>query len=275
MGKLSQAGKNIEIVLPEENRDNKRFFADGEIYAKISRAGKLRRSKTVVLHSGSPLPNEGLVELELILQILRDSGVSPDVFFSYFPYGLQDKVFEKGETNAAENLIEKLINYYKVEKIYAIDPHFQGRKWAKKYPITALSAVPYLMEEVRRDLGENTLFLSADKGGRRRTGFPGTQKERFNSYNIKMSLSPKINLKGKTIGIVDDLIKSGNTLINFCDIAKKSGAEKVAALITHGVIKEGIARVKRKYEKLYLTNTIHQESSNVDISELILKAISR
>ena len=81
---------------------------------RILKADQLRGKRVIVLHSGAPKPNEGLTELELILQILRDNQIKPEVFFTYFPYGMQDKVFERGETNVAENLVEKLINYNKV-----------------------------------------------------------------------------------------------------------------------------------------------------------------
>jgi len=120
--------KKIEVIFPDLSRDRKRYFPDGEIYMRIVKANKLKNKRVVVLHSGAPRPNEGLMELELILQILRDYKIKPEVFFTYFPYGMQDEVFEKGETNVAENLIEKLVNYYKVKKIYVIDPHFEGRK---------------------------------------------------------------------------------------------------------------------------------------------------
>ena len=91
----------FKIVFPSFNRDGKKYFPDAEVYMKISKANKLRDKKVIVLHSGTPRPNEGLMELELILQILRDNGVKPEIFFSYFPYGMQDKVFEKGEIGRA------------------------------------------------------------------------------------------------------------------------------------------------------------------------------
>ena len=126
--------KNLNFIFPDLSRDGKRYFPDGEVYMKILKAGKLKNERVIVLHSGAPKPNEGLIELEMILQILKDNQIRPEVFFTYFPYGIQDEIFEKGETNVAENLIKKLINYYKVKKIYLIDPHFGGRKWVEKYP---------------------------------------------------------------------------------------------------------------------------------------------
>ena len=168
----------------------------------------------------------------------------------------------------AENLIEKLINYYKVKKIYIIDPHFSGRKWVKRYPIISISAVPLLVKEAKKDFGKNILFFSPDIGGQRRTGLSGMKKERLTSFKVKM-LSRKLNLKGKIVTVVDDILETGGTLLKFYEIAEKSGARKIIALITHGVMPSGISKVKKKYSKLYLANTIKQKGANIDITNLV------
>jgi len=266
--------KAFKVIFPAKSKDEKRYFPDGEIYMRILKANRLRDKKVVVLHSGASKPNEGLTELELILQILRDNQIKPEVFFTYFPYGMQDKVFERGETNVAENLVEKLINYYKVKKIYIIDAHFGGRKWVKKYPIVNISAVPILIKKAEEDFGKDILFLSPDTGGQRRTGISGMEKERLDSFNVEM-FSKKLNLKGKTVGVIDDMIKTGGTLLKFQEVVKKARAKKIIALVTHGVIPTGISKIKNKYSKLYLTNTIKQKRANVDITDLILKTITK
>ncbi|PIV65003.1 MAG: hypothetical protein COS09_01865 [Candidatus Nealsonbacteria bacterium CG01_land_8_20_14_3_00_12] len=264
----------FEIVFLDLNRDRKRYFPNGEIYIRILKANKLRGKRVIVLHSGAPRPNEGLVELELILQILKNYKVKPEVFFTYFPYGMQDKIFGGGEINVAENLVEKLVNYYKVRKIYVIDPHFGGRKWVKKYPIVSISAVPLLIKKVKDDFAGNILFLSPDKGGQRRTKISGFKKERRNSFSVKI-FSPKINLKGKIVAVIDDMVKTGGTLLKFYEVAKKEGAKKIIALVTHGVIPSGVSKIKKKYSKLYLTNTISQKEADIDITNLIFKTTSK
>ena len=256
---------NFQTILPDMNKNGERLFPDGEIYMKIK--GKLKNERVLVLHSGAPRPNEGLIELELILQILRDNHAKTEVFFTYFPYGMQDKVFEKGETNVAENLIEKLVNYYRIKKIYIIDPHFGGRKWMKKYPIIKLSAIPFLLKKVKSEL-EEAIFLSPDEGGERRSGFSGAKKERLGNLITKMTIENK-NLKGKNIAVVDDILETGGTLIKFFDTLKKEGAKKIIAVITHGVLPSGVEKVKRKYSNLYITNSVDQKGANVDISDLI------
>jgi len=267
---LKEKTEDIEVYLPDLNMEGKRYFPDGEIYMKIVKAKNLQNRKVIVLHSGAPKPNEGLIELELILQILRDNNIKPEVFFTYFPYGMQDQVLEVGETNVAENLIEKLVHYYGVKKIYIIDAHFHGRRWTKKYPISYISAVPLLSKMAKKNFGEQILFLSPDIGGRRRTKIPGMKKERMNSYQVKMT-SPKIDLRGKTVGVIDDMIKTGGTLLKFYEIAKKSGAKRIIALVTHGVFPPGISKVRKIYSKLYLTNTINTKAADIDITDLIRK----
>jgi len=272
------AKKGLKVIFSEKNREGKRYFPDGEVYAKISKAEKLR-GRTIILHSGAPKPNDGLAELEMLLEILGKSKAKPiEVFFTYFPYGKQDNIFEKGETNAAENLIKKLVRYYKVKRIYTIDAHFFGRKWVKKYPMINISAVDLLIQTALRDFPE-AIFLPADIGSERRTGLElkGLKKKRIDSYLVKIKSDEEFKriVNGKVVGVIDDMVETGATLVSFYKECKKCGAKEVIALVTHGVLSEGIEKIKSKYSKLYLTNTIDREEANVDITDLIFETITK
>jgi len=269
---LKEKLKDGELIFLDKNKEGERFFPDGETYIRISKISNLKTKRVIVLHSGAPKPNESLVELELILQILKDHKIKPEVFFTYFPYSQQDKVFLKGETNATESLIKKLINYYEVKKIYAIDPHFGKMNWLKKYPITSISAVPLLMQKMKKDFGEDVLFMSPDKGGKRRTGISGLDKKRIDSFRVELA-SLKSPLRGKTIGVIDDILETGGTLSKFYDHATMSGAKRMVALIAHGPFEPGIRKIKNKFSKLYLTNTVNTKKATVDVAGLIIKAI--
>ena len=241
---LRKKASNLEFIFLGKNKEGRRFFPDGEVYIRIPKINKLKNKRVIVLHSGIPNPNSGLIELEMILQILKDHKIKPEVFFTYFPYGRQDKVFQLGEANVAESLVKKLINYYKVRRIYVIDPHFGKTEWVKKYPVISISIVPFLAEKIKEDFGENILFLSPDKGGKRRTGIFGLNKKRINSFQTE-PLSLKIDVRGKIIGVVDDIVGTGGTLLRFYEFTKNSGAEKIVALVTHGVLNMGVKKIKR------------------------------
>jgi len=272
------AKKGLEVIFPEKNKEGKRYFPDGEVYAKISGIKKLT-GRVIILHSGAPNPNDGLVELEMILAILQQSKASSiEVFFTYFPYGRQDKIFQKGETNAAENLVKKLIDYYGAKKIYTIDAHFAGRKWVNKYPLTNVSATNLLIQTVLRNYREAT-FLPPDVGSQRRTGLKlkGVKMKRIDSYRkeIKSGEEFKAAVKGRVVAVLDDMVETGATLIPFYEECKKFGAKEVIALITHGVLLEGIRKIKSKYSKLYLTNTIDRVEANIDVTNLIFETITK
>ena len=272
------AKKGLKVIFPEKNREGKRYFPDGEVYVKIFKAEKLR-GRTIVLHSGAPNPNAGIIELEMILEILRKSKAKPiEVFFTYFPYGKQDNVFEKGETNAAENLIKKLVDYYGVSKIYIIDAHFLGREWVKKYSVINVSAVDLLIQSVHQDFPE-AIFLPPDIGSERRTGLKlkGLKKKRIDSYLVKIKSDEEFKriVRGKVVGVIDDMVETGATLVPFWQECKKCQAKEVIALITHGVLSEGIKKIKSKYSKLYLTNTIDRKEANIDIADLVFDVITK
>lgn len=272
--KLQKGG--FEVILPDLNREKKKYFPDGEVYVRLSGVKEMRQKRAIIVHAGAPKPNDGLVELELVLQILKDNNIRPEIFFTYFPYGQQDRIFEEGETNVAENLIKKLVGYYAVKKIYAVDPHFAQMNWLKSYPLTTISATSFLKEKVKRDFGENVLFLATDKGGQRRFKIAGFDKVRENSYRVELKLSEKLIdlIKGRVVCLVDDLIETGNTLLRAAELSKKYGAKKVICLTSHCLLKEGVEKARKKFAKVYLTNTIYRpEFSQIDISQIILKAI--
>lgn len=265
----------LRIIFPEKNKEGRRHFPDGEIYTRISAIRELT-GRVVVLHAGMPQPNAGLVELGMLLDILTTSTASRlEVFFSYAPYGMQDKVFRDGEINAAESIIKKLVSYYSVKKIYTIDAHFFGRPWTSAYPLVNISAVEQLKQTARHDYPD-IIFMTPDEGASRRIGLKGTSKKRIHSYEVEINSDDefKQKIQGQTIGVIDDLLETGGTLERFYQHCHELGAKKLVALITHGVLPSGIARTKKTYEKLYLCNTIAVPEANVDITPLVAEALS-
>lgn len=267
--------KGTKVILPGKNKDGLRVFPDGEVYTRLEQAEEIKGEKVVVLHSGQPDPNGGLVELEMLLEILRRAGVGQrEVFFTYFPYGMQDKVFREGEVNAAESLLRKLVGYYGVSTVYAIDPHFHDDPWLADYNLKKVSAVSLLKEAALKDFPD-MMFVAPDGGGQKRNDLSGLSKTRVDSHSVDHDHDDEFaaSIKGKDVGVIDDLVETGGTLARFHEKCKEYGAKSVVALLTHGVLPVGIERVGKAYDKLYLSNTIDRPEANVDVSQLILEAI--
>ena len=271
---LMKLPKNYSVMLPLGNKEGQRFFPDSEVYVRLPDSVSNIDGRVVVIHSGQSDPNKGLVELQMILSVLRKTKAQVEVFFTYFPYSMQDHAFNPGETNAAEDLVSKLCDYYKVKRIYTLDAHFFGKGWVEKYPVINISAVELLKKHALKKYPK-AIFMAPDAGSKRRANLCGTEKKRKNSFevNIECDESFKKAVKGKVVGAVDDLVETGGTISKFADLCRLHGAKDVIALITHGVLISGIKRLETAYKSVYITNSIKRDDANVDVSKLILDTI--
>ncbi|MCX6719893.1 MAG: hypothetical protein NTV36_02190, partial [Candidatus Staskawiczbacteria bacterium] len=118
-------------------------------------------------------------------------------------------------------------------------------------------------------------FVAPDIGSARRNKLPGFLKKRNNSFNIEISCDENFakSINGKTIGVIDDMIETGGTMVGVYRKCKELGASKTIAMVTHGVLESGIEKIINIYDDLFLTNTIWRDSTNVDISSLIIEQI--
>jgi len=269
LAKLMLVSKGSEIIYLEGNREGKRFFPDGEIYVKLPKINL--RKRVVILHTGAPDPNSGIVELEMLLCLLMNLGCrNIEIFFSYFPYGMQDNPRHLGETNAAENIIRKLVNFYNVKLIYVLDAHFFGQPWSKKYPIKNISPLLLLKQAALKDY-PSTIFLAPDQGSQRRVMLQGTTKNRINSFEIDIVHDKNFVsiVKNQTVGVIDDLVETGGTMVKFAELCSSIGTKDIIALVTHGLLDSGVQRIKKIYSRIYLTNSINCAEATIDVSGLI------
>jgi len=288
--KLQEMGANVLFL--GKNKDGERFFPDGEQYTRIPDIEMLGGNRVVVLHSGMPDPNGGLIWLQNTLYALQKPTKSEklgnkkfkyssleqpkivDVFFTYCPYARQDKGFETGEAIAAENVFRSIVNDYGANHVFTIDLHCAGAEWIKKYPVTNISANDELMSAIEKDGYIDVISIGPDAGAQMRNGINGLDKERKNSFEVRIQANQELNIYGKTVRIIDDVISTGRTMVDARDAIMKCGANDVVAAITHGVMTEGIEKVYGAYGgKFYLTNTINRPEANVDITRLVWETI--
>jgi len=277
------------------NYDGKRFFPNSDLYTRLENVEKLGGKQVLVIQSATysgELDKEKfttadrLWETLQVLDILRKPlkvfekthkkyeyhELEPPkeiiVLYTFLPCALQDKAFKTGEAMSAKLAVE--LTLAKADKVIAIDPHPPGKlPWIRKLvedgKLELLSAVPILIEEAAKRFNlESYDLLTPDEGAQERFGIKGFEKQRFNSFTVIISGSS--NVKGKKVILVDDLTKSGSTLIKARNFLLKKGAEEVVSCVTHVLptINEGeklLRNLVKKLEgKILTTNTVRTKT---------------
>ncbi|WP_254526070.1 ribose-phosphate diphosphokinase [Natrinema caseinilyticum] len=263
---VTPSAEHLEIdavQLDSHPQNESRLFPDGEVYVQLESVDDV--DAALVVHSGQPHPNRGLAYLSGLLELLTEHDVLLSLCFTYVPYGMQDESFYPGTLNYARALLNR-VTRYPVRQVYAVDPHFSHRDWAASFPITHLHAFPLVQERVNEDL-DDFVVVGPDLGAVDRFGIPGFEKTRSGAYEVE--LEGELDVEGRNVLVFDDLIETGGTMVAAYDRLTRQGADTVVAAAVHGVVDEGIRRVRDTYDGLYLTNSIARDAANVSIEPLV------
>ncbi|AHC15711.1 Ribose-phosphate pyrophosphokinase [Salinispira pacifica] len=91
------------------------------------------------------------------------------------------------------------------------------------------------------------------------------EKERLGERKIRMDVNPESDLtfkdvKGKQVVVIDDMVRTGSTIIEACSRLKEAGAERVVFMVTHFYSsQEGRIKLNHKaIDEIVTTSTIPQ-----------------
>ena len=121
----------------------------------------------------------------------------------------------------------------------------------------ALTGTPLFVDYVKKAFaGDKLAVISPDAGGMKRAELLREALEAALGRPVGKGLAEKHrsagvvsgdlfvgDVAGTTALIVDDLISTGNTLLRAARSARKAGAKRVIALVTHGLFMPGAAEV--------------------------------
>ncbi len=239
-------------------------FPDGEIYVRVESKDD---SHLVVCSVNS---NDDLVALILTLDALKG-----DCFVAvpYMGYARQDKVFLEGEAVSIK-AIAKLIESY-ANKVYTVNIHSaEARSYFKK--LEDLDAMP-LIGKYYSD--RDVVMISPDKGSVGRVKVAAEvagcewdylEKRRIDATTVE--ISPKeIEIEGKKVVIVDDIVSTGGTVVEATKNLKKAGAREVEVACVHAVLAD-FAAVKlfcSGVTNLIATDTVENVFSKISVARLI------
>jgi ribose-phosphate pyrophosphokinase len=238
-------------------------FPDGEISVEILE--NVHGRDVFVLQSISRDPNYYLVELLIMVDALkRSSAKSIVAIIPYLGYCRQDRKNKAGFPISAK-LVANLLTSAGVTHLITFDLHADQVEGFFELPIYHLHCQHLFYDRVKEILGENCTVLAPDLGSIKiaekianllDVDLAVIKKERLNSFDVTMSLIG--NVTGKNVLISDDLCSTGGTLTKAANLCREQGANKIIAIITHGLfVGEALQKIESSaLDLLLITTTI-------------------
>ena len=258
-----------------------RRFPDSEGYFRIPEdAIEDVRKEPVVLVS-STFPDSGIVETMLLLEAISDvrngnlesihqtgslklEPVEPGIILAipYFGYSRQDKRFKTGEVISAQAIARLLAS--RCDGLVVLDLHAPEALQDLNIPVSFASAMPEMANHLTLNVKPD-FILSPDKGAIERASavakvmgceFSYLEKTRIDAHTI-VHKAKDLNVDGKIVAIVDDMIATGGTICRSSEALREQGAVEVHAACTHGLFTGGaISRLMRYVDGVHATSSL-------------------
>lgn len=264
-------------------------FPDTESYVLIPQLNSLKNKKVTIYHRLFPEPEKRLFELMLILSRVKEKTEHIELFVPYLPYARQDRESKRGEAISADVLCE-ILKSCGIKKLITYDCHFlakPGNFTRNGLSIENKSAGRELFSFAKKYFGKDefcvispdqgsSYFIENAKGGNGHSLHKSRGKAKGNGVKNGIhadinGMKGEIDIRGKNICILDDIISTGSTLMHAIAHLKKLGAKKIIVGATHGVFAG--EKIPEKLKKsgassIFVTNAILNSNKNIKVLKL-------
>ena len=258
-----------------------RVFPDGE--SKITFGHIPKNSIVLVVQSTYPPVDTNLLQALSIISQVRKVSSKIYAIIPYMGYARQDRQFLSGEV-VTMSIVAKMIQAAGAKKIVVVDIHSKTALNHFKIPKENVSAIPELAKYFKKMKLKNALVVSPDMGGSLRAkkfagllniGFIALKKSRNRNTGKVLIQSSKVDVRGKDLILVDDIISTGGSIIKAAQFLKRQKCKRVFVACTHGLFVEGAEKKIKKagVSRIISTNTIPRNTSKVDVSGVITESI--
>ena len=275
-----------------------RRFPDSEGYVRIPEdAIDSIRAEPVILVSNT-YPDSGILQTILLLEAIGDvrkgdlknlKGVEPQsmpdvgagiyLAIPYYGYSRQDKRFSKGEVISAKVIADLFAR--SCDGMAILDLHEPAVLEDMDFPVKFVSAMPEVADRLA-NVVKPDFILSPDKGAISRATevanligceFSYLEKTRIDAHTIEHT--PKdLDVNGKIVAIVDDMISTGGTICRASDALRRQGAKEVHAACTHGLFTGGaISRLANHVDGVHSTDSLPNPRAVVSSAPALARGI--
>jgi len=258
-----------------------KIFPDGE--SKITFSSIPKKSIILVVQSTYPPVDTNLLQTLAIISQARKASSKIYAIIPYMGYARQDRQFLSGEV-VTMSIVAKMLQAVGAKKVIVVDIHSKTALNHFKIPTVNVSAIPELAKYFKKLKIKKPFVVSPDTGGSSRakkfasllnTDFITLKKSRNRNTGKVQIQSSKVDVRGRDLIVIDDIISTGGSIIKATQFLKKQKCKRVFVACTHGLFVGDAERKIKKagVSKIISTNTIPRSTSKVDMAGVIAKSI--
>jgi ribose-phosphate pyrophosphokinase len=245
---------------------NLKTFPNGEIKCQLGES--VRGADVFIIQTHCHPVNESLMEqLIMIDTAKRASAKRITAVVPYYGYSRQDRKAEGREPITAK-LVANMLTEAGASRVVSVDLHSGQIQGFFDKPVDHLTAMPVLIDYLRREGGDDLVIVAPDAGrvkvAERFSQHLGADLAFVHKMRPKGTVS-KVEAKG-VIGevdgrrcvIIDDMIDTAGTIVAAAEILKSKGATEVWGMATHGLLSDpAVDRLKNsEFERVVITDTV-------------------
>ena len=207
-------------------------------------------------------------ELILVLKYYLNKDVLVDLILAYLPYQRMDKT-GKDELDTV-NYVAELFNALKLNSITICEPHCDVNVFSN---CNRVSLVEKMKDRVFKEIDfsqDKDVVVLTDKGGVKRYGniaknivYFEKKRDENTGLIIEHDIVGNINKDCKVV-IVDDIVSTGDTIVNIIEKLIELGVKEIYLLVGHYEVNKYNERISkfREIKKVFSSNSLTKNSKD-------------
>ena len=249
-------------------------FPDGELYTRIM--DDFAGDNVTIIQS---IVNDSdfIALLQLIDACSEASRIN--VVIPYMGYARQDKQFKKGEPISARAIARAI----KADYVFTVNIHTETILAYFDAKAVNLDATPMIGNYIKNMEFKDPLIVAPDDGAialARNAArdlcidYDYLEKTRLSGESVTIQ-TKNMNVRGRDVIIIDDIISTGGTMSETISLLRKQGAHEVFAACVHPVLSNNaiLKLFKAGVKGIIATDTIDKGVSVVSVAPVIAAAI--
>lgn len=204
----------------------------------------------------------------------------------YLPFMRQDKAFHMGEGITSKHFGEMLSNYF--DELITMDPHlhrFHSLSEIFMIKVQVIHAAGCIAQWIKQNV-EDPLLIGPDIESKQwvkqiaegiKAPFLILTKSRKGDSEVQIALSGIEPHKDKNPILIDDIISTGETMIEAARLLKSFNLKSPICIAIHGLFSETsyTKLQKSNLHNIVTCNTVAHETNQIDVSDEFIKALQK